>query len=105
MRQAGSGPARRIARCLAPPPIAGSAPLPSTVIRRFAYDPDRAELDILFTTGRRYLYRAVPPEAHDALAAALSKGRYFNAHVRDVFEHEEVTPEAGHDGRRRHART
>ena len=66
--------------------------MPSTVIRRFTYDPDRAELDILFTTGRRYRYRAVPPEAYDALAAAFSKGRHFNAHIRDRFEHEEVAP-------------
>lgn len=36
--------------------------------------------------------RPDPPEAHDALAAALSKGRYFNAHIRDVFEHEEIAP-------------
>ena len=79
--------------------------MPSTVIRSLAYDPDRAELDILFTTGRRYRYRAVPPETHEALATALSKGRHFNAHIRDVFDHEEVTPEAGHDGHRPRART
>jgi lysyl-tRNA synthetase class 2 len=63
--------------------------MPSTVIRRFDYDPEREELDILFTTGRRYRYHAVPPAAVDALRAAFSKGRHFNAHIRDAYEYTE----------------
>jgi hypothetical protein len=30
--------------------------MPSTVIKRFDYQPDSQELVILFTTGRRYVY-------------------------------------------------
>jgi hypothetical protein len=65
--------------------------MPSTVIRAAHYDPDREVLDIVFTTGRRYLYRRVPAQEADAFRAAFSKGRYFNAHIRERYEHSEVT--------------
>ncbi|HKR24291.1 MAG TPA: KTSC domain-containing protein [Allosphingosinicella sp.] len=64
--------------------------MPSSVIREARYDPDRETLDIVFTTGRRYLYRGVPPEAADAFRAAFSKGRHFNVHIRDRYDCTEV---------------
>ena len=64
--------------------------MPSSVIRAALYDPDRQVLDILFTTGRRYLYHHVPAEAADAFRAAFSKGRHFNAHIRDRYDCTEV---------------
>jgi hypothetical protein len=64
--------------------------MPSSVIRAASYDPDQEVLDILFTTGRRYLYRRVPPGVADAFRAAFSKGRYFNAHIRDAYDYTEV---------------
>lgn len=64
--------------------------MPSSVIRSAFYDPDRQVLDIVFTTGRRYLYRDVPPEAADRFRAAFSKGRHFNAHIRDHYDFTEV---------------
>ncbi len=64
--------------------------MPSSVIRAAHYDPDREVLDIRFTTGRRYLYHRVPPEAADAFRAAFSKGRHFNAHIRDHYAFTEV---------------
>lgn len=60
--------------------------MPSSVIRSHSYDPEREELEILFTTGRRYIYYRVPPEAYDAFRAAFSKGRHFNAHIRDSYD-------------------
>jgi lysyl-tRNA synthetase class 2 len=63
--------------------------MPSTVIRRFSYDPEAQELDVLFTTGRRYLYHRVPQAAADDFRAAFSKGRYFNAHIRDAYDYSE----------------
>lgn len=66
--------------------------MPSSVIRRFDYRPDRRELDILFTTGRRYVYREVPPDAADAFRAAFSKGRHFNARIRGRYPFEECEP-------------
>jgi len=67
-----------------------SESMPSSVIRSARYDPDRGILDILFTTGRRYLYHDVPPVEADAFRAAFSKGRYFNAHIRDSYAFTEV---------------
>lgn len=66
--------------------------MPSSVIRKAFYRPDEAVLDILFTTGRRYLYHDVPPDVADRFAAAFSKGRFFNARIRDRFDFTEVTP-------------
>ena len=59
--------------------------MPSTVIRSFDYSPRRRELIIEFVTGRRYVYRDVPPEEAAAMRAAFAKGRYFNAHIRDRY--------------------
>lgn len=67
--------------------------MPSSVIRAASYDPDREVLDILFTTGRRYLYHRVPPDEADRFRAAFSKGRYFNAHIRDAYDFTEVAGE------------
>lgn len=64
--------------------------MPSTVIRHARYDADRAELDIVFVTGRRYLYHDVPQAEADAFRSAFSKGRYFNAHIRDRYDFTEV---------------
>ena len=59
--------------------------MPSTVIKRFDYRPERSELLVTFTTGRRYLYSGVPGEAVDRFRKAFAKGRHFNAHIRDRY--------------------
>jgi len=59
--------------------------MPSTVIKRFDYRPETGELEILFVTGRRYLYADVSPEAAEAFRAAFAKGVHFNRHIRDRF--------------------
>jgi len=64
--------------------------MPSSVIKQAYYRPDEAVLDILFTTGRRYLYHEVPRDEADRFAAAFSKGRYFNARIRDRYAFTEV---------------
>ena len=64
--------------------------MPSTVIRRFDYRLDERTLDVTFTTGRRYLYRDVPPEAAQALKESFAKGVHFNRHIRGKYAFEEV---------------
>jgi lysyl-tRNA synthetase class 2 len=64
--------------------------VPSTVIRRFDYRPDRRELLVTFTTGRRYLYSDVPADAVERFRGAFSKGRHFNAHIRDRYHCREL---------------
>ena len=67
--------------------------MPSTVIRSFAYRPEERELEVLFTTGRRYVYAGVPPEAAEALRGAFAKGRHFNARIRGRYRYVEVAGE------------
>lgn len=64
--------------------------MPSTVIRSAHYHPERAELEVIFTTGRRYLYHDVPPEAAERFRGAFSKGRHFNARIRDRYRFTEL---------------
>ena len=68
--------------------------MPSTVIRRFDYRLDERTLDVTFTTGRRYLYRDVPPEAAQALKESFAKGVHFNRHIRGKYPFEEVEPQS-----------
>ena len=59
--------------------------MPSTVIRRFAYDPASRALDVTFVTGRRYRYCDVPEAVAASFRGAFAKGRYFNARIRDRY--------------------
>jgi hypothetical protein len=68
--------------------------VPSTVIRRFAYDPAQRTLDVSFVTGRRYRYLAVPPDVAEGFRGAFVKGRYFNSRIRDRFACEELEEDA-----------
>ena len=64
--------------------------MPSTVIRSFDYRAEARELDVLFTTGRRYVYAEVPTEAAEALRDAFAKGRHFTARIRGRYPYREV---------------
>lgn len=64
--------------------------MPSTVIRRFVYLPEKRELVVEFTTGRRYLYAGVPEEEAAKFRGAFSMGRHFNAHIRDHYACREI---------------
>ena len=68
--------------------------MPSTVIRKFEYRPEARELDVLFTTGRRYIYHDVPPAAAEAFRAAFAKGIHFNRHIRGRYRFAEASAEA-----------
>ena len=64
--------------------------MPSTVIRRFAYDPVERTLDVTFVSGLRYRYHDVPEEVHERMQRAFAKGRFFNTQIRDHFRHTRV---------------
>jgi hypothetical protein len=66
--------------------------VPSTVIRRFAYDPDRRELWVEFVSGRRYIYEGVPETVAATFGSAFSKGVYFNSRIREQFPCREAPP-------------
>ena len=67
--------------------------MPSTVIRRFDYSPERRELLVEFVTGRRYVYLDVPEDEARSMRGAFATGRYFNAHIRDSYRFRELTGE------------
>ena len=67
--------------------------MPSTVIRSFDYRPERRELLVTFTTGRRYLYRDVPLEEAEAMRSAFAKGRYFNRRIRPHYPYRQLDRE------------
>jgi lysyl-tRNA synthetase class 2 len=69
--------------------------MPSTVIRTFAYRAETRELEVTFTTGRRYVYSEVPEAAAEALRASFAKGRHFNARIRGRYPFVEVEGEPG----------
>ena len=59
--------------------------MPSTVIRRFAYDSENCSLDVLFVSGHAYRYTKVPAAVAQGLGEAFAKGRFFAAHIRDRY--------------------
>ena len=67
--------------------------MPSTVIRRFDYLPALRALDVEFVSGRRYRYADVPEDLAEAFRSAFSKGRFFNARIRDHYRCVELAPE------------
>jgi KTSC domain-containing protein len=63
----------------------------STALEQVTYDPEAHVLRATFReTGRTYAYRDVPQEVYDGLLFADSLGAYFNAHIRDQFDFEEL---------------
>ncbi|PXY32510.1 KTSC domain-containing protein [Prauserella muralis] len=65
-------------------------PLESSSLRAAGYDGARRVLDVEFHTGRIYRYFAVPREVYTGLLAAASKGRYYNAHIRDNYDYDRL---------------
>jgi len=59
--------------------------MPSTAILNADYDAAAHRLEIVFVTGRRYVYHDVPEEVAQGFRAARSKGGYFNRRIRDRF--------------------
>lgn len=59
-----------------------AANIKSSVIARIAYDEEEGALSIWFRETGRYIYHDVPKRAYEALRAAPSAGRYFNACIK-----------------------
>jgi hypothetical protein len=62
----------------------------SSIIRGAWYLPERRQLDLLFTSGRRYRYSNVPPATARQFVEAASKGRFYNAEIRNRFPCQEL---------------
>jgi hypothetical protein len=59
--------------------------MPSTVIKRFDYDPAQRRLDVRFVSGRRYSYFDVPEALYQEMRASFAKGEFFNARIRGRY--------------------
>ena len=57
----------------------------STAISEIDYDAERAKLLVRFVSGERYVYVGVPGEVHRSFVEAESKGRFFQAEIRDRY--------------------
>ena len=57
----------------------------STAIHEIDYDAERAKLLVRFVSGERYVYVGVPGEVHRSFCDADSKGRFFQAEIRDRY--------------------
>jgi hypothetical protein len=57
----------------------------SAAIREIDYDADRAKLLVRFMSGEQYVYVGVPGEVHRSFLEADSKGRFFQAEIRDRY--------------------
>ena len=71
----------------------------SSVIRGAWYVPERRRLDLLFTSGRRYVYSDVPMAVATGLAEAESKGRFYNREIRNRFPCREIGRDSGRERR------
>ena len=59
--------------------------MPSTVIDDIRYEEGREKLYIRFVDGDEYVYVGVPGEVHRSFLDAPSKGRFFQAEIRDQY--------------------
>jgi hypothetical protein len=64
--------------------------LDSSALAWVRYVPEQCVLEVGLQNGRNYDYFDVPPEIYSELLAAESKGRYYNHHIRNEFEFNEV---------------
>jgi lysyl-tRNA synthetase class 2 len=62
----------------------------SSAIDAIDYRPDKHELFVTFSTGRRYVYLGVPAAVYLRFKHADSIGRYFNHHIRDHYDFREL---------------
>ena len=68
--------------------------MPSAVIRSFSYDKDERQLEVEFTTGRRYAYLEVPEDVAAQMRAAFAKGEFFNREIRGRYRFVKLSPSA-----------
>lgn len=69
------------------------APVDSSAIASIGYAPEDQLLEVEFCSGRVYQYLDVPAAEHENLIAADSIGRWFNKHIRELYDRREVPPE------------
>lgn len=64
--------------------------MPSSVISTIRYDAYTSVLTIIFVSGAVYNYRDVPEVIYQAMKKAISKGTFFNKHIKDKYDFEKA---------------
>lgn len=62
----------------------------SAAIQEIDYDAERSKLLVRFQSGERYVYVGVPGEVHRSFLEADSKGRFFQAEIRDNYPYNRI---------------
>lgn len=57
----------------------------SSSIRAIGYDSDGQTLEVEFNYGAVYQYSGVPQGEHEGMMNADSKGKYFNANIKNRY--------------------
>ena len=60
----------------------------SSSLKSVGYAPESRTLEVEFHHGAVYQYLGVPPNVHEALMRAESKGTFLNREVRDIYPYE-----------------
>lgn len=60
------------------------------MIRGVGYTTPKQQMHVRFNTGNVYGFSDVPVDVYSGLLKADSKGKYFNEHIRDKFEHKKM---------------
>lgn len=61
-------------------------PVQSSNVECVGYDDGAAELHVRFlTSATTYVYQGVPPDLHEALMAAVSKGTFMNTVIKPGY--------------------
>jgi len=63
-------------------------------IRDAVYIPERKEMQITFSSGRRFAYSDVPQSLYDAFMASPSRAAFFSIAIRGRFQFHELAPPA-----------
>ena len=63
----------------------------SSNLRSIGYDSELGILEVEFHETGVYRYADVPSDIYERLMLVMSKGRYFNEHIRDQFRAERVS--------------
>lgn len=60
----------------------------SSMINSIGYDPDEMDLDIEFLSGKIVTYHKVPIEVYYQFMETPSKGKFFHALIRDIYDYD-----------------
>lgn len=61
-------------------------PVYSKAITAIGYDAGTKQMRIRFQQGHSYDFYNVPLSIHNGLISAVSKGAYYNQHIRDRYQ-------------------